>query len=157
MFAVASRDHPQPGLMRDVVYAGVPLGRYRYPKSWFVRRFLPRSKSRRALKAAAVVPRDDDAVRVLDEAFSALPEESQEEVLARLIQVIVTFQRTKDIAPVVEFVQSVLITAKLNADPRYQAALREAETESLDQPGVSVEDMIEAANERRRAARRQAS
>lgn len=157
MFAVASRDHPQSGLMRDVVYAGVPLGRYRYPMSWFVRRFLPRSKARRALKAAAVVPRDDDAVRVLDEAFSTLPEESQEEVRARLIQVIVTFQRTKDIAPVVEFVQSVLITAKLNADPRYQAALREAETESLDQPGVSVEDMIEAANERRRAARRQAS
>lgn len=157
MYAIASHGQRESTLMEDVVYAGVPLARYRYPMSWFVRRFISRVKVPKALKAATVVSSDDDAVKALNEAFNALPEESQQEVRARFLQVIVTFQRTKDIAPIVDFMQSVLITAKLNADPQYRAALREADAESLDQPGVSVEDMIEAANERRRAAQRRAS
>ena len=101
-----------------------------------------------------MVPRDDRAVRLLDDAFQALPEYSREEVRERLMQVIVTFERTSDIAPVVDFLQSVLITAGLYSNPQYRSALEDAESDSWDGPGVEVKAMIEAANERRRAAGR---
>jgi len=42
------------------------------------------------------------------------------------------------------------ISAVLHASPEYQAALRDAESDSWDGPGVDVETMIEAARERRR-------
>jgi hypothetical protein len=93
---------------------------------------------------------------MLDAAFQSLPDESREEVRARFMQVIVTFERTNDIAPVVDFVRSILITAKLNANPRYREAVKAAEADSWDGPGVSVEDMIRVADERRRAAQEQA-
>ena len=95
-------------------------------------------------------------MRLLDDAFQALPESSRAEVRARLMQIIVTFERTTDIAPVLDFLQSVQITAKLSVNPQYQSALRDAESESWDEPGTDVRAMIEAANERRRAAQGQA-
>lgn len=152
MYAVASRDHPQSTLMYDVQYAGVPLGRYRYPLRWFFRRFMPSARVAKARKPAAVLPRDDDKVRAFNALFDALPEESRDEVRTRFIQAIVTFERTNDIEPLVDFARSVLVTAKLNANPRYRAALKDAEAVSWDEPGVSVEEMIKAADERRRAA-----
>jgi hypothetical protein len=45
------------------------------------------------------------------------------------------------------------LAAKLDVNPQYQSALRDAESESWDEPGTDVTAMIEAANERRRAAR----
>ncbi len=95
-------------------------------------------------------------MRLLDDAFQALPESSRAEVRARLMQIIVTFERTMDIAPVLDFLRSVEITAKLSVNPQYQSALRDAESESWDGPGTDARAMIEAANERRRAAQRQA-
>jgi len=140
-------------MMHDLIYAGVPLVR-RKPRrrltGWLHR---PPAVGKRP----TVVPREDRAVRLLDEAFEALPESSRAEVRARLMQVIVTFERTKDVAPVLDFVVSFQITAKLNANPQYQSALQDAESESWDEPGVEASAMIEAANERRRAAQRQAS
>lgn len=44
---------------------------------------------------------------------------------------------------------------RMIASPEYQAALAAADAESWDQPGVSVEDMIEAANARRAEVKRQ--
>jgi hypothetical protein len=43
------------------------------------------------------------------------------------------------------------LAVALHADPDYQAALRAADGESRDQPGVSAEDMIAAPAERRSA------
>jgi hypothetical protein len=45
---------------------------------------------------------------------------------------------------------------KLLRNPQYLSALEDAETDSWDEPGVDVETMIEAAQERRRAAQGQA-
>ena len=81
---------------------------------------------------------------------------SLEDTVARLMQTIVTFERTMDVAPVLDFLRSVQITAKLSVNPQYQSALRDAESESWDEPGTDVRAMIEAANERRRAAQGQA-
>lgn len=138
-----------PTLMQDIVYAGVPLERHHRLLGWLIRWL---SRPPKPATRPAVVPRDDHAVRMLEAEFRTLPAESRDEVRAQLMQVIVTFERTKDIAPLVDFVQSVLITAKLNANPRYRAALAAADAESWDQPGVSAEEMIKAANERRQAA-----
>ena len=135
-------------LMSDLVYDGVPLvpqERRRRIARWLHR-------SRAAAKRPKVVPRDDHAVRTLDAAFEALPEDSREEVRARLMQVIVTFERTNDLAPVVDFIRSVMITSRLYSNPEYRAALEAAESESWDGPGVDVKTVIEAANERRRCA-----
>lgn len=44
------------------------------------------------------------------------------------------------------------LAAQLRANPQYQEALRDAESESWDGPGIDGAAMIEAANERRRAA-----
>lgn len=138
--------------MHDLIYAGVPLVRQkRRPR---IARWLHRSPA--AEKRPTVVPRDDRAVRLLNDAFQALPESSREEVRARLMQTIVTFERTMDIAPVLDFIVSVQIAAKLSVNPQYQSALRDAESESWDEPGTDVTAMIEAANERRRAAQGQA-
>jgi hypothetical protein len=138
--------------MHDLIYAGVPLVRQkRRPR---MARWLHRSPA--AEKRPTVVPRDDRAVRLLNDAFQALPESSREEVRARLMQTIVTFERTMDIAPVLDFIVSVQIAAKLSVNPQYQSALRDAESESWDEPGTDVRAMIEAANERRRAAQGQA-
>jgi hypothetical protein len=138
--------------MHDLVYAGVPLVRQkRRPR---IARWLHRSPA--AGKRPTVVPRDDLAVRLLNDAFKALPESSREEVRARLMQTIVTFERTMDVAPVLDFLISVQLTAKLNVNPQYQSALRDAESESWDDSGTDVRAMIEAANERRRAAQGQA-
>lgn len=41
------------------------------------------------------------------------------------------------------------LAAKLADNPEYQAALRDAESESWDGPGIEGTAMIEAANERR--------
>ncbi len=138
--------------MHDLIYAGVPLVRQKRRSS--IVRWLHRSPA--AEKRPTVVPRDDRAVRLLDDAFQALPESSRAEVRARLMQIIVTFERTMDIAPVLDFLRSVEITAKLSVNPQYQSALRDAESESWDGPGTDARAMIEAANERRRAAQRQA-
>jgi hypothetical protein len=138
--------------MHNLVYAGVPMVRQK--RRSHIRRWLHRSPA--AEKRPTVVPRDDRAVRSLDDAFQALPESSRAEVRARLMQIIVTFERTTDIAPVLDFLQSVQITAKLGVNPQYQSALRDAESESWDEPGTDVRAMIEAANERRRAAQGQA-
>jgi hypothetical protein len=138
--------------MHDLVYAGVPLVRQKRRSR--IARWLHRSPG--AGKRPTVVSRDDLAVRLLDNAFQALPEPSRAEVRARLMQTIVTFERTMDIAPVLDFIVSVQITAKLNVNPQYQSALRDAESESWDEPGTDVRAMIEAANERRRAAQGQA-
>lgn len=51
------------------------------------------------------------------------------------------------------FEHSVLVTAELNANPRYRAALKDAEAASWDEPGVSVEEMIRAASQAARTAR----
>ena len=138
--------------MHDLIYAGVPLVRQKRQSR--IARWLHRSPA--AGERPTVVPRDDHAVRLLDDAFQSLPESSRAEVRARLMQTIVTFERTMDIAPVVDFMMSVQITAKLNVNPQYQSALRDAESESWDEPGTDVGAMIEAANERRRAAQGQA-
>jgi hypothetical protein len=45
-----------------------------------------------------------------------------------------------------------ILAAKLNANPQYQSALRDAESESWGEPGIDGSAMIEAASERRRAA-----
>jgi hypothetical protein len=138
--------------MYDLIYAGVPLVRQKRRSR--IARWLHRSPA--TGKRPAVVPRDDRAVRLLDDAFQALPETSRAEVRARLMQTIVTFERTMDIAPVLDFMASVQITAKLNVNPQYQSALQDAESESWDEPGTDGRVMIEAANERRRAAQGQA-
>ncbi|GEM_PF-1941514 len=153
MNAAASSVKSRPAALRhDLIYAGVPLvRRERRPR---IARWLHRPPA--AGKRPAVVPRDDGAVRLLEDAFQALPERTRAEVRARLMQAIVTFERTRDIAPVVDFMRSVEITAKLNVNPQYQAALRDAEAESWDEPGTDVRAMIEAADERRRAAQGQA-
>jgi hypothetical protein len=140
-------------MMHDLSYAGVPLVRQKRRSP--IGRWLHRPPA--AQKRPAVVPRDDRAVRMLDEAFQALPESSRAEMRARLMQVIVTFERTKDVAPVLDFIVSFRLTAKLNANPEYQSALLDSESDSWDEPGVEGSAMIEAANERRRAAQRQAS
>ena len=49
-----------------------------------------------------------------------------------------------------------ILAAKLDVNPQYQSALLDAESESWDEPGIDGSAMIEAANERRRAARGQA-
>jgi len=142
-----------PALMSDLVYDGVPLvpqERRSRISHWLHR---PR---RVAVKRPAVVPRDDQAVRRLNAAFLALPDDSRAEVRARLMQVVVTFERTNDVAPVVDFIRSVMITARLYSNPQYRSALQDAESESWEGPGVDVKAMIEAADERRRAAGRQA-
>lgn len=136
----------------ELIYAGVPLVRQKHRSR--IARWLHRSPE--AEKRPTVVPRDDRAVRLLDDAFQALPESSRAEVRARLMQTIVTFERTMDIAPVLDFIVSVQITAKLSVNPQYQSALRDAESESWDEPGIDGSAMIEAANERRRAAQGQA-
>jgi hypothetical protein len=46
-----------------------------------------------------------------------------------------------------------MLEAKLDANPEYQSALRDAESESWDGPGIGAEAMIDAATERRRAWR----
>lgn len=138
--------------MHDLIYAGVPL--VRQNRRSRIARWLHRSPA--AGKRPPVVPRDDRAVRLLEDAFQALPESSRAEVRARLMQTIVTFERTMDIAPVVDFMMSVQITARLNVNPQYQSALLDAESESWDEPGTEGSAMIEAANERRRAAQGQA-
>lgn len=140
--------------MHGIVYAGVPLERGYWRWRTAGKRWLRRARPKQ--DRPAVVARDDRSVRMLVAAFNALPEESREEVREQLMQAIVTFERTNDVAPVVDFVQSVLITVKLNANPRYQAALREAEADSWDE-SVSIEEMIEAVDERRRAAQGRAS
>ena len=146
--------HPRSSaLAKDLVYAGIPLKQRRHHRSrvggWL-------SRTPKVRQQPTVVSRDDRAVQMLDAAFRALPRESRDEVRARLMQVIVTFERNKDVAPVVDFMQSVLITARLNANPRYREAVKAAEAESWDGPGVSVEDMVRVADERRRAAQGQA-
>jgi hypothetical protein len=139
-------------LMSDLVYDGVPLVPQEHRS--LIARW--RHRSRAAVKRRPkVVPRDDSAVRMLDAAFEALPEGSREEVRARLMQVIVTFERTSDLAPVVDFIRSVMVTSRLYSNPEYRSALEAAESEPWDGPGVDVKTMIEAANERRRAARGQ--
>ena len=139
-------------LMSDLTYAGVPLVRRK--RRPHIPRWLHRPPA--GVERPAVVPRDDRAVRLLNAAFQALPDDSRAEVRERLMQVIVTFERTNDIAPVVDFIQSVMITARLYSNPQYRSALQDAESESWDGPGVDVKEMIEAADERRRAAGRQA-
>jgi hypothetical protein len=139
--------------MHDLIYAGVPLERHHRRTARLTRWF---TRSPRAQKRPKVVPRDDLSVRMLDAAFLALPEDSRTEVRAQLMQAIVTFERTNDVAPLVDFVQSVLITAKLHSNPQYRSALKDAEAESWDEPGVDAGAMIEAAHERRRAAQGQA-
>lgn len=139
-------------LMSDLVYDGVPL--VPQERRSRIARWLRRSHT--AAKRPKVVPRDDQAVRQLDAAFLALPEDSRAEVRAQLMQVIVTFERTNDLAPVADFIRSVMITARLYSNPQYRSALQDAESESWEGPGVDVKAMIEAADERRRAAQGQA-
>lgn len=138
--------------MHDLIYAGVPLVRQKRRSR--IARWLHRPPATE--KRPTVVPRDDRAVRLLNDAFQALPESSRAEVRALLMQTIVTFERTMDIAPVLDFIVSVQLAAKLRANPQYQSALQDAESESWDEPGIDGTAMIEAANERRRAAQGQA-
>jgi hypothetical protein len=149
MYAVSSAG---PHCADDLIYAGVPLVRQK--RRSLIARWLHRSPA--IGKRPTVVSRDDRAVRLLEDAFQALPESSRAEVRARLMQTIVTFERTMDIAPVLDFMMSVQITARLNVNPQYQSALLDAESESWDEPGIDGRAMIEAANERRRAAQGQA-
>jgi hypothetical protein len=137
--------------MSELVYDGVPL--VQQERRPLITRWLHRSRV--AAKRPKVVSRDDQAVRTLDAAFEALPEDSRAEVREQLMQIIVTFERTKDVAPVVDFLNSVLSTARLYSNPEYRSALEAADSESWDGPGVDVKTMIEAANERRRPARGQ--
>ncbi len=139
-------------MMYDIIYAGVPLARRRRPMDLLARWL---SRSPKVPKHPEIVPRDDRSVLRLENAYLALPDDTRIEVRERLMQAIVTFERTKDVAPVIEFMQSLLITAQLNSNPQYRSALKDAEAESCDEPGVDVGVMIAAANERRRAAQEQ--
>ena len=55
----------------------------------------------------------------------------------------------------IEALEADEITAKLDANPAYQSALRDAESESWDGPGIGAAEIIAAAGERRRAAARE--
>jgi hypothetical protein len=138
-------------LMHDLVYGGVPLQPMRRHH-----RYLPLSRlfgwRNKAKKPPTMVSRDDRSVRELEAAFEALPERSRAELRQRLMQVVITFERTNDIAPVVDFVQSVLIITRLNGNPMYRSSLEEAEAESWDEPGVEIGAAIEDARERRKSA-----
>jgi hypothetical protein len=53
----------------------------------------------------------------------------------------------------IEALEAGQLTAKLSTNPEYQSALRDAESESWDGPGIGGAAMIDAATERRRAWR----
>jgi hypothetical protein len=56
------------------------------------------------------------------------------------------------LAAVAERLMALQVAAALEANPEYQSALRDAESESWDGPGIDGAEMIAAAGERRRAA-----
>jgi hypothetical protein len=53
----------------------------------------------------------------------------------------------------IEALEAGRISAALEANPAYQSALRDAESDSFDGPGIDGAEMIRVAGERRRAAR----
>lgn len=98
-------------------------------------------------------PESAAAVEELRAAIRDLPPAHHEEVDRQLAEAAVQYQATRDPQPLIFFVESLLMTARLHRTPEYHKALAEAEQDTWGSDGVDVADMIAAANARRAGRR----
>jgi len=102
--------------------------------------------------ARSRTPKSPEAAAEVEElraAISALPADSHEEIYRQLAEAAVEYQATHDSGPLVLFVESLLLTARLHRTPEYRNALVDAEHDIWDEDGVEGESMIAAARDRR--------
>lgn len=76
----------------------------------------------------------DDVARAaadLKAALRDLPVEQQEAVSDRLFEVAAQYQATGQVDPLLHYIQSLFMTARLHRNPAYRKSLHEADTEPL--------------------------
>jgi hypothetical protein len=86
-------------------------------------------------------PEDDEDARfqeILD-ALRDLPAADQDAVRSRLAAVARNYERTRQVDPLIHFVESLLVTARLHRNPAYRKALAEADDAQAGAPADVVE------------------
>ena len=86
------------------------------------------------------------------EALAGLPANQQDEVRRRLAAVVANFGETRQVDPVIHFVESLLMTAQLHRNPAFRKGLSEADEAAQQgepQHDGNVADLMAAMRERR--------
>jgi hypothetical protein len=80
-------------------------------------------------------------------ALRDLPMEKQEVVQDRLFEVAAQYQATGQVDPLIHYVQSLLMTARLHRNPAYRKSLEEADREPVGET-TTVADFMQRMRER---------
>lgn len=80
-------------------------------------------------------------------ALRDLPMEKQELVQDRLFEVAAQYQATGQVDPLIHYIQSLLMTARLHRNPAYRKSLDEADREPVGEPST-VADFMQRMRER---------
>ncbi|MDQ1683674.1 MAG: hypothetical protein QOC82_411 [Frankiaceae bacterium] len=80
----------------------------------------------------------DETVQDLRAAIRDLPVGCQDEVLEQLFRAGLDYEQTGKVDPLLHFVTSLVMTARLHRNPRYQKALTETDTEDLSGEPVDI-------------------
>lgn len=86
---------------------------------------------------------DDAEVEAIFAAIRDLPPESQEEVQRSLARVVKQYAENRRVDPVIHFIESLMMTARLHRNPRYGKALAEAKTVAEPLPDAMDRDALE--------------
>lgn len=95
---------------------------------------------------------DSDAARQIVDALTDLPPGSRDAVFERLTAVVANYDQTRQVDPVIHFMESLLMTARLHRNQAYCDSLAEAEASRMHgEPGGTgdVADFMTALRERR--------
>lgn len=87
---------------------------------------------------------EDAAVEEIYDAIRALPPGSQEEVQRELARAIYRYHETRRVDPLLHFVESLFVTARLHRNPRYAKALAESMDEAEPTPDAVDTDGLAA-------------
>lgn len=79
-------------------------------------------------------PEPNDTSRALRNAILELPLEKQDAVQEQLFAVVADYEATGEIKPVVHFIKSLAMTARLHRNPAYRKSLDEADEAAMSAP-----------------------
>ena len=103
------------------------------------------------LDAGRQAPADEEAIQEVVDALNDLPPDVQQQVRRDLVAAALQYKQRGKLDPLLHFVDSLLMTARLHRDPDYAQALATADKTTIDGSGLTAEEVSAQVKELRDA------
>ena len=103
------------------------------------------------LDASTQAAADEEAIQEVVDALNDLPAEAQQQVRRDLVAAALQYKQRGKLDPLLHFVDSLLVTARLHRDPEYVRALGAADKATIDGGGLTGTETLARAEELRKS------